>query len=59
MMKDVVAMVCGTAVVITALLLDGATAQAIAAAFVGAGGFLAGFRTGQTKGGGAVVPLES
>jgi len=49
-MKEMVAMVCGTAVVIVCLFLDGAAAQAVAAAFVGASGLLAGYGVGYAKG---------
>ena len=48
-MREIVAMVCGTAVVIVCLFLDGAAAQAVAAAFVGASGLLAGYTVGIKK----------
>jgi len=48
-MKAIVSMICGTAVVIVCLFLDGAAAQAVAAAFVGASGLLAGYTAGVKK----------
>lgn len=46
-MKQIVAMICATLVVLVALVLDGETAATMAAAFVGGGGFLAGYGTGK------------
>ena len=48
-MREIVAMVCGTVVVVVCLFLDGAAAQAVAAAFVGASGLLAGYGAGYKK----------
>lgn len=49
MNRDCVAMICGTVVVVVALVLDGTAAVAMAAGFVGAGGFLAGYKLGSVN----------